>query len=422
MGAGAFVDAFRSKRVGLCIALGFASGLPFEMRGLTLTSRMTNEGVNVRTISLFTSVGLFFTLKPLWAPLLDRYQIPILGRRRGWMLVLQLALMVSIAAMGMVDARHAPFTLAALAALASFLTATHDTVNDAYRADVLLPGERASGSATFTMGYRLASLVAGAGALILTDVNNPWHLPWSTVYQLMAGLMIVAVVATWLAPEPATVSRPRTLRAAVVEPLVDLFARPGAVTAIAFILLYKFGDYMLSDMSRTFLMRGIGFTNTEVASVQKVMGMLATIVGALLGAGFVNTLGVRRSLLLFGVLQAATNSGYVAMALVGKDHRLLVATITADLFCAGLAQTAFSAYQLSLCSKRFSATQFALIASASTALGRLVGVVSGYLIDAVGWATFFGITMVVAIPGLLLIVFGRLERAAVPVEPLAPAP
>jgi PAT family beta-lactamase induction signal transducer AmpG len=423
MGAGAFafLDAFRSKRVGLCIALGFASGLPFEMRGLTLTTWMTNEGVNLRTIGLFTYVGLFFTLKPLWAPLLDRYQIPILGRRRGWMLVLQLALMLSIAAMGTVDPRRAPLTLAALAALASFLTATHDTVNDAYRADVLLPGERASGSATFTMGYRIANLVAGAGALILTDVNHPWHLRWSTVYPMMATLMIVAVVATWLAPEPPAVITPRTLRAAVVEPLVDLFARRGAVIAFAFIMLYKFGDYMLSDMSRTFLIRS-GFSNTEIAGVQKAVGMVATIVGALLGAGFVNAIGVRRSLLVFGVLQAAMNSGYLALAVLGKHHGLLVATIAADLFCAGLAQTAFSAYQLSLCSKRFSATQFALIASASTLLGRLAGGVTGYLIEAVGWAVFFAITMVVAIPGLLLIVFGRLERAAVPVEPPATTP
>jgi PAT family beta-lactamase induction signal transducer AmpG len=207
----------------------------------------------------------------------------------------------------------------------------------------------------------------------------------------------------------------------VVEPLVDLFGRPGALTAIAFIMLYKFGDYMLSDMSRSFLIRGAGFSNTEIAGVQKVMGMLATIAGALLGAGVVNTFGVRRSLLLFGVLQAAMNSGYLALALVGKSHALLVGTISADQFCGGLAQTAFSAYQLSLCSKRFSATQFALIASASTVLGRLAGGVTGYFINAAGWPAFFALTMVVAIPGILLILFGRLERAAVPVEPPAAA-
>jgi PAT family beta-lactamase induction signal transducer AmpG len=413
---GAFVDAFRSRRVALCIALGFAAGLPYSMRGSTLSAWMTNAGVNLKIIGLYTWIGLFFTLKVLWAPLVDRYSIPLLGRRRGWMLATQFGLMVSIAGMGAIDPRLAPVALAAMVALTTFLTATQDIASDAYRADVLQANERASGSAMYTMGYRGATIVAGAGALVLSD-----HIPWSTVYPVMASLMVIGLVATWRGPEPEVVPAPRTLRDAVVDPMVDLFSRKGAVIAIAFIMLYKFGDYMAADIITPFLIQ-TGFSNTEIAGVLKVMGMIATIAGVVLGGGIVAVLGVRRSLLILGVLQALMNTGYLALSIYGKSHLLLVVAIAADWFCAGAAQAAFSAYHLSLCSKRFSATQYALIAAAATVLGRLVGGVSGYIIVGLGWPVFFVITMVVAVPGLLLILFGGLERAVFQPAPAAAKP
>jgi PAT family beta-lactamase induction signal transducer AmpG len=410
---GAFVEAFRSKRVALCIALGFAAGLPFSMRGTTLSAWMTNAGVDLKTIGLYTWIGLFFTIKPLWAPLLDRYSLPLLGRRRGWMLLCQFGLLISIAVMGAIDPRLAPAALAGLVAVTTFLTASHDIANDAYRADMLRTNERASGSAMYTMGYRVATIVAGAGALVLSDI-----IPWSTVYPVMASLMIVGLIATWKGPEPEAVPTPRTIRDAVVKPLADLFSRPGAVAAICFIMLYKVGDYMAADIITPFLIK-TGFSNTEIAGVLKVMGMIATIVGVVLGGGLVPVLGLRRALLLFGVLQAGTNIGYLALAIYGKSHLLLVVAITVDWFCNGAGQAAFSAYLLSLCSKRFSATQYALFASASTVLGRLVGGVSGYIITGAGWPFYFGLTMVVAVPALLLILFGGLERAVAPPPPVA---
>jgi PAT family beta-lactamase induction signal transducer AmpG len=413
---GAFVDAFRSKRVGLCIPLGFASGLPYSMRGSTLGAWMTRVDINLKTVTLFTVFGLLFTLKPLWAPVVDRYQIPLLGRRRGWMLVTQVGLLLSIAGMGAVDPHNALWMLAMLTGLTTFLTATHDIANDAYRVDLLRPNERASGSATFTMGYRIAVLVSGAGALALSD-----FIGWSAIYTIMACLMVVGLLATWLGPEPEMVQGPRTLRAAVVEPLIDLFSRRGAVAAIAFVLLYKVGDYMVADIITPFLLK-TGFSGTEIAGVQKVMGMVATIFGVIIGAGAVAALGVRRALLVFGILQAATNAGYLALALVGKHHVLLIVAITVDWFCNGLGQAAFSAYMLSLCTKRFSATQYALISSASTLLGRLVGIWNGHIITAIGWPMFFVITLVVAVPGILLIVFASLERAVIPAEPTPAAP
>jgi PAT family beta-lactamase induction signal transducer AmpG len=326
------------------------------------------------------------------------------------MLVTQLGLMLTMGLMGAVDPRHALWTLAGLAALTTFLTATQDIAINAYQVDLLRPNERASGSATYTMGFRIANIVSGAGALALSD-----YIGWSTVYAIMASLMLVGLIATRFGPEPEEVQPPRTLRAAVIDPLVDFFSRKGAGAAIAFIMLYKFGDYMVADIITPFLIK-TGFSGTEIAGVQKVMGMIATIVGVLVGAGLVATLSLRRSLLLFGLLQSVMNTGYLALAIMGKNHVLLVVAITADWFCGGLAQAALSAYMLSLCTKRFSATQFAIIASASTLLGRLVGGFNGHIINEVGWPVFFVITMVVAVPGILLIIFAPLERAAVPID------
>jgi PAT family beta-lactamase induction signal transducer AmpG len=412
----AFVEAFRSKRVALSIPLGFAAGLPFAMRGSTLTAWVTDAGLDIKSIGLFGALGLFFTFKPLWAPLVDRYTIPILGRRRGWMLLAQLGIGCSIAAMGGVDPRKAAFALALMAALTTFLTATHDIACDAYRADMLAPKERASGSAMYTLGYRGAAIVSGAGALVLADN----HVSWSVIYVMMGALMIVGVLATVFGPEPEAVAPPRTLRAAVVEPLKEFFSRPGALAAISLIMLYKFGDYMAAEMTTPFLMKS-GFSKTEIAGVLKGMGMVATILGAILGAGLVASIGVRRSLLIFGVLQALMNTGYLAIAYLGHSFTLLMTAITADWFCGGLATAAFSAYQLSLCHRRFSATQFALIAAGSTILGRTVGAFSGYIVAGAGWKVYFGLTMVVAIPGLLLVLFGPIERAMAPVDPPQPA-
>jgi PAT family beta-lactamase induction signal transducer AmpG len=221
------------------------------------------------------------------------------------MLVAQFGLLISIATMGAINPRLAPIALVILTAITTFLTASHDTVNDAYRADLLQPVERASGSAMYTLGYRVATIVAGAGALVLSD-----HLPWSSVYPLIACLMIVGLVATWRAPEPEQVPAPATMSEAVVRPLEDLFSRPGAVAAVAFIMLYKFGDFMAADMVTPFLIK-TGFSNTDIGAVLKTMGMIANIVGVLLGAMVTTALGVRRSLLLFGVLQAVMNAGYL---------------------------------------------------------------------------------------------------------------
>jgi PAT family beta-lactamase induction signal transducer AmpG len=393
-----FFDAFRSKRVWLLVALGFASGLPLLLSGQTLAAWMTNRGISVKTIGLFALVSLPYNLKFIWAPFLDRYSLPFLGRRRGWIVVLQVALGVAIFAMSGVDPTGAPARMATLAVLVAFLSASQDVVSDAYRADILPPEERASGSATFLTGYRVAMLVAGAAAFILSD-----HLPWPRVYQLMAVILVVVGVPTTLfAPEPARGAPPRTLAAALIRPFASFFSRRGAAVALTFVLLYKFGEYVSDAMSVTFLIR-TGFSNTDIGTIRKFVGFAGTVLGVMLGGGLVVKLGMKRALLIFGILEALTNGGYLAMAIVGKSYPLLITVVGGDTFCRGLAAAAMSAYILSICESAYSATQMALLSSASSLVGRLLSAPSGYLVAHFGWASFFASTIVMAAPALALL-------------------
>jgi PAT family beta-lactamase induction signal transducer AmpG len=394
---GAFFRAFRSKRVGMLAGLGFASGLPLVMSGQTLSAWMATVGVDIKTIGLLTLVSLPYSLKFLWAPLLDRYALPILGRRRGWMALTQLALFGAIWFESSVDPQATPSAMAVAALLVAMLSASQDIVSDAYRTDVLPPEERASGTSTFVFGYRIAMLVAGMGALALSD-----YLPWPTVFRVVAVMMLPAVVITWRAPEPESVRPPRTIKAAFTLPFADFFSRRRALAVLGFVMLYKFGDYIASNMSVPFLIM-LDFSRTEIAALSKAIGFGAMTLGILLGGGMVAKLGLRRALFLFGVLSAATNSGYLALAIVGKNHALLAAAIGVHNLCAGMAEAAFMAFLTSLCNKSFSATQFALLSSASTLAGRTLGASAGYVVAAGGWTTFFGAAMFMAVPALILL-------------------
>ncbi len=395
---GAFINAFRSKRVGMLIALGFASGLPLALTRTTLSAWMTNAGVNLKTIGLFSLVTLPYSFKFVWAPLLDRFSFPLFGRRRGWMALTQVGLLLAVWTMADINPKNAPLAIAALAVVVAFLSASQDVVADAYRTDVLPPAERASGTSTWILGYRIAMLVSGAGALVLSD-----HMPWSRVYALMALLMIVGIVATWRAPEPEVVRPPRTIADAVVKPFADFFSRKGAAAALAFVMLYRIGDTIAGGMVLPFLIK-LGFSNSEIGYWSKGVGFAATIGGVMLGGGLVAKYGVRRCLLSFGVMLMVANTGYLALALHGKSVALLATAIGIDNVCGGMVDAAFAAFIMSLCNKSFSATQFALLSSASTIIGRIISAGSGWLAATVGWPAFFGITIGAAVPALLLLV------------------
>jgi len=395
-----YLLVFTSRRIAAVLLLGFSSGLPLALTAGTLQAWLAVESVDIRTIGLFTLVGQPYTYKFLWAPLMDRFTPPFFGRRRGWLIVTQVALLGAIAFMGTMSPSESPWLLAALALGVAFLSASQDIVFDAYRADILREAERGAGAAISVLGYRLAMLVSGGGALVLADQ----FLGWTAMYFVMAALMGVGIVAAWFAPEPEEAVRaPATLASAISEPLKEFFARQGAWMLLLLIVLYKLGDAFAGSLTTAFLIQGPGFSATEVGAINKALGLVATILGALLGGAWMVRLGLYRALLGFGILQAVTNLGFVLLAVVGKNYAVMVAAIAAENLCGGMGTAAFVALLMSLCDRRFSATQYALL-SALSAVGRVyVGPASGFLVSAIGWAPFFFVTFLIALPGLALL-------------------
>jgi len=398
------ISVFRSKRIFLLLLLGFSSGLPLALTGATLQAWLAVEGIDIQAIGWFTLVGQPYVYKFLWAPLMDRYSIPLLGRRRGWLLATQAALLVAIACMGTVSPKEAPFLLAALALVVAFVSASQDIVFDAYRADVLGDEERGAGAAVSVLGYRIAMLVSGGLALILVD---NW-ISWTQAYWLMAALMLVGAAATWAAEEPATPPKaPKTLAEAVREPLAEYFSRHGAWLLLLVIILYKLGDAFAGTLSTAFLLRGAGFSLTDVGWANKWLGVGATILGLIVGGALMAKLRLFKSLLLFGFLQAFTNLGFMLLAAAGKSYPLMITVIAAENLCGGMGTAAFVALLMAMCDRRFSATQYALL-SALASLGRVyVGPAAGALAESFGWTTFFFLTFLVALPGIAMLWWQR---------------
>lgn len=396
-------------RLGVMALAGFASGLPLALSGGTLQAWLATSAVDIRSIGLFSLVGLPYVCKFLWAPLLDRFVPPWLGRRRGWMLISQVAIMLVIGALAIQSPDTDITAIALLACLLALLSATQDIAVDAYRTDVLPPKERGFGAALSVTGYRVAMIVSGAGALLIADATG-----WTSAYLAMAACMAVGVVVSLFGPEPvAPASVPRTLDEAVVLPFREFLGRERALWLLALIVLYKLGDAFAGSLTTAFLIRGPGFSLTDVGIVNKGVGLLATIIGALAGGALMMRIGLFRSLLLFGLLQALTNLGFMVLAWVGKHFVLMTAVVAVENLAGGMGTAAFVALLMALCDRRFSATQYALL-SALSAVGRvLVGPAAGYAVAALGWAPFFALTVVTALPGLALLVWlrGTVERA-----------
>ena len=382
----------------IALLMGFSSGLPLLLTGSVLQAWMSDEGLDVSTIGLYALVGLPYTLKFVWAPLLDCYTPPLLGRRRGWLLCSQILLALCIALLGMSEPTRAPLMLAGAALLLTFFSASQDIVVDAYRREALPDNELGLGSSLFVNGYRLGMLLASGGGLILAD-----HFSFSTVYLFMAAVMGVGIVTTVFAPEPDTVAGiPRGLRAAIVEPFVDFLGRRDALLILLFVLLYKIGDTLASHLTTPFYL-DIGFTKTEIGTVVKLFGIWATLGGALLGGMLMVRLGIYRSLWAFGVLQAVSTLGFAVLAGTGAVLPMLAAVVAFENLSAGMGTAAYLAFMASLTDRRFTATQYALLTSLMGIPRVIAASPAGYAQEAMGCPAYFIGCALLAVPGLLLL-------------------
>lgn len=394
------LSKYLQPKSAILLILGFASGLPLALTSGTLQAWMTVENIDLKTIGFFSLVGQAYVFKFLWSPVMDRYTPPMLGRRRGWLLITQVLLLVSIAAMGFLEPGTQLRWMAALAVIIAFCSASQDIVFDAWKTDVLSAQERGTGAAISVLGYRLAMLVSGGLALWIADR----YLGWQAMYWLMAGLLLPCIVATIFAPEPTdTIPVPRSLEQAVVAPLRDFFGRNNAWLILLLIVMYKLGDAFAMSLTTTFLIRGVGFDAGDVGVVNKTLGLFATILGALYGGILMQRLSLFRALLIFGILQGVSNAGYWILSLTDKNIFSMGTAVFFENLCGGMGTAAFVALLMTLCNKSFSATQFALL-SALSAVGRVyVGPIAGWFVEAHGWPTFYLFSVFAAVPGILLL-------------------
>ena len=395
-----------TKKMLLMLVLGFASGMPLALTSSTLAAWMVTEGVDIKTIGIFSLVGLPYAFKFLWSPLLDRFLPPFLGRRRGWMLITQGALIATIATLGFFSPASQPLIVAFWAVALAFFSASQDIVLDAYRTEYLAPEERGAGAGIWIMGYRLAILVSGALALIMSD-----HISWRSVYVIMGLVMLVGVAATFLCPDPEAgrplrhdAAPPQSLREAVLQPFVEFFKRPGAVEILLFVILYKLGDVAAAQMTTPYILQHIGFSRTELGTIFKGFGMAATILGGIVGGALMTKWDLRRSLLVFGILQGVSTISFVLLEFTGRQLWALSTVIGIENICGGMGTAAYTALLMGLCNTRFTATQYALLSSLMAVSRYVTGAPTGFLVVAVGWIWFFVICTALAAPGLLLLI------------------
>lgn len=381
--------------------LGFASGLPLALSGSALQAWFTTAGMSLRDIGWITLIGQAYVFKFLWAPLLDRLPLPFLGRRRGWIFMMQLLCGAALISMSFYTPQGAAGTLAFLGVLVAFASATQDIAYDAHRTDLLRPEERGWGTAFMQGGYRAAMLVSGALALILAG-----HMGWSWVYRLMGALMLAALPVTAMSPEAPDEQPARSFAEAVVQPFVDFFQRYGklALGWLTLMVLYKLCDAFALSLSTTFLLRVPQFTLSQLGAVNKIFGLFASLLGALAGGWVVTRIRLFPALLVLGVAQALVNLGYIWLVHSGPNLYALATVVGMENFFSGLGSTAFVVLVTALCNVRFSATQYALLSSLA-AVGRVfLGPLAAWLVPQVGWSNFFVITVLSALPGLLLVI------------------
>jgi PAT family beta-lactamase induction signal transducer AmpG len=395
-------EALFNRRMLICVFTGFASGLPLYLLINLVPAWLRSEHVDLKSIGLFALIQLPYTWKFLWSPLIDRYALPLLGRRRGWMLATQLLLLGSIPLFGHFDPKLDIWSIAYLATAVAFFSASQDIALDAFRRELLPDVELGLGNAIHVNAYRISSLIPGALALILAD-----HLPWSSVYWITALFMLPGVVLTFVVDEPRrALAGPRTLADAVVQPFREFVRRGGwsqALLILLFIFLYKLGDSMATALATPFYL-DMGFTKSEIGIIAKNAGLWSSVFGGMLGGLWMLRLGINRGLWLFGVVQLVSILGFAWLAWVARPDKLLLAGVIGfEALGVGLGTAAFTAFIARATDPRYTATQFALFTSLAALPRTVVNASTGWIVEQTGWFAFFLLCTVLALPGMLLL-------------------
>ena len=427
------ISPYLKKKMLITLSMGFVSGVPLLLTITLLQAWLTDEGVTKSTIGLFALVGLPYSLKFIWAPLFDHYTVSSLGRRRGWLLITQILLIISIIILGMANPAMNPLNVAVLATLVAFSSASQDIVIDAYRRESLTDEEQTIGASAYVLGYRIGALAAGAGGLILAD-----YMTYQMVYAFMSIIMIYGVLITLIAEEPKKYYEPSNFISAIYNPFVEFFNRyvsvniaPDRLTnlknrskisrrnimdntliipilILLFILLYKIGDTMAHSLSTNFYL-DIGFSKSEIGTIVKFFGLFATLIGAFIGGLVSLKIGLFRSLMIFGIFQAVATLGFSILAYFGDSLYLLMLVISLENLAAGMGYTAYLAFIANMTNKRFTATQFALMTALMSLPRTLFSGMSGYLVEMLDWELYFIFCSLIAFPALIILI--KLRRS-----------
>ncbi len=396
-----FKEAILNRRTLICVFTGFTSGLPLYILIQLVPAWLRSEGVGLAEIGLFSLIGFPYTWKFIWSPLMDRYTLPFLGRRRGWMLVTQLALTASIAIIGYLKPEFSIWAIAYLAGAIAFFSASQDIVLDAYRRELLPDSELGLGNAVHVQAYRLAGLVPGSLALILSD-----HIPWHAVFLVVAAFMLVGILMTLSIDEPARhPAAPRSIKEAVIEPFREFIGRAGldrALLVLAFLFLYKLGDNMATALQTPFYI-DLGFSRTQIGTVAKFASLIAVIVGGTAGGLVMVKLSINRALWLFGLVQIISILGFAALAEVGDNLWMLGAATAFEYLGVGLGGAALIAFMARSTNPAFAATQFALFSALAAVPRIFANATTGIIVEQVGWTSFFLLCTALAVPGMLLL-------------------
>jgi PAT family beta-lactamase induction signal transducer AmpG len=388
-----------NRRLLTVLLLGFSSGLPSALTSSTLQAWFTEAGVNLLAIGALSLISVPYVWKFLWAPVMDRFVPPWWGRRRGWICLTQLGLCAALFVLANMNPIFTPGAMGFVALIIAFLSASQDIAYDAYRTDILPAEERGLGAAFTIFGFRMAMLTSGGLALVFAD-----YLGWKLTYELMAGFMGIAILATYFGPETSkNIQPPKNFTHAIVDPFVDLFKREGIVIILLFIVFYKFGVALALSLISTFLLKELGFTLTEVGFAYKTMGLFATIVGAFAGGILLTRLSLYRALLFFGLAQAFSNLIFLLLAIVGKNYWFMASSLFIENFCSGMGTAALLAFLMSLCHQQYSATQYALLSALFSIGPVFLGPVAAYMVLHIGWINFYFWAFLACFPGIILL-------------------